>query len=747
MSDALLLTRLALARVRRSAALTTFMVAAIAAATVMVLIVASAENAVEARGARQAQRRPPAPSAESSASRTLVAFTETLVAGRGVAVIELAAIGPSAPAPAGLDSLPPPGTVVVSPALAETIDALPDIGLALGEIAGNHIAPAGLVEPGELVAFRAWEPDVLARIADVSEVHRFPLPAASAAWWKSKAAVRLGMLLLAVGLVVPALLLIGVLARLALAQRRRFLAGLRLIGATATQAAAIVAVEAGVAGLVGAVTGTLLFLAIRPLIARVSVGGAAWFPSDITPSGWALAGVIVAVPVLAAMSALLAARQALLSPLPVFSRAAASRLRPRTALAAVGLSVAWLAATALLGKPGSPIFLAVAIAGVCALMGTLPLVGPMSLAAVGRTVARFTRSPTFLLASRTASWDANAAFRPSLGLMVVVMFTTMVNGYATGNIVEVSPDWYNGHADISVDTATGDPVAVSAFLQAVASRAPTAVVLPIRQAVDVATGLSVAVAACDSVNELGIARVDDCSASDVFLAPSLHETPSELHVAGVVLTVTPATTGSLREDSDMCCLGADVLISPDALPVSSVSALPAHRILIRATEDASMEPVRGAALQHLPGARVTTLAELTASSSEPVHEARRIVNGAAALAMFIAATSLTAAAVGRHFDRASTYIRLRAAGTPVITIARSIYVETCSSLLIAIVLGTAAGLVVSKALVATLDGRFTPSAAALALVPLGACLLAALATTVMMVPLARGTRPELLRPT
>lgn len=739
--------RLAAGRIRRSAGLTLFTIVALAVATVTVLMVASAENAVAARGAREAQRHHPTASPNIPSPGTLVAFTETLIAGRQVTVVELAATGLEAPAPVGLDTVPPAGTVVVSPALADAILASPDLGVALGRITGDHVAPAGLVEPDELVAYRGWRPDVLSRIAAVVEVDRFPLLADADAWWMSKVAVRLGMLLLAAGLVVPALLLVGVLARLALTQRRRHVAGLRLVGATETQTAAVVAVEAGLAGLVGAVIGTVAFFTIRPAIATIPVGGAAWFPSDITPPLWAIVGVVVAVPVLAAISALIAARQAIVSPLPVFSRAAVSRLRPVTALAAIGASAACLAAVATFGEPGSPIFLGAALIGVSVTMVSLPLVGPTVLAAVSRMVARSTGSPALLLAAKTTSWDPNAAFRPSIGLMVAVMFMTMINGYATGNITETSPDWYNGHADITVATPTGDPMVVAAFLGTLASRSPTSVRLPIRQATDGSTGLSVAVADCQAINDMGIARAHECSANDVFLAPTAQETQvTELHIAGVHLTVAPSTTGSLREEPGSCCLGADVLVSPQALPGAVVQALPARRILIATSGQESREAVRLAALQHLPGARITTLADLTAAINQPVREARRIVNGAAVLALLLATTSLIAAAVGRHLDRASTYMRLRAAGTPVSMLAKAVYAETCASLLTAVALGTVAGMAVSKALVTVLDGHFAPSVSALFLVPAGAFALAALVTSAMMLPLSRGTHPERLQP-
>jgi hypothetical protein len=121
------------------------------------------------------------------------------------------------------------------------------------------------------------------------------------------------------------------------------------------------------------------------------------------------------------------------------------------------------------------------------------------------------------------------------------------------------------------------------------------------------------------------------------------------------------------------------------------------------------------------------------------------VNGAAAVALLLATTSLIAAAVGRHLDRASTYTRLRAAGTPITSIVQAVYAETCASLLTAITLGAIAGVVISRALVTVLDGRFTPSMGLLLLVPAGACALAALITTAMMLPLVRATRPDQLR--
>jgi hypothetical protein len=92
---------------------------------------------------------------------------------------------------------------------------------------------------------------------------------------------------------------------------------MRLVGATPHQINVIASVDAISASLLGAVLGSVIFLAIRPAIADISFSGVKFFPNYVTPSMWGYAIMIVGVPIIAAIASLISLRRVQISPLGV----------------------------------------------------------------------------------------------------------------------------------------------------------------------------------------------------------------------------------------------------------------------------------------------------------------------------------------------------------------------------------------------------------------------------------------------
>src|SRR5450756_2263777 len=93
---------------------------------------------------------------------------------------------------------------------------------------------------------------------------------------------------------------------------------MRLVGATPAQVTVLAAVEALLAAVPGALGGIVLFVVFRPLVARLPLMGAAWFPESITPPPTRpAAALVLAVPVTGAASAVVALRSLVVSPLGV----------------------------------------------------------------------------------------------------------------------------------------------------------------------------------------------------------------------------------------------------------------------------------------------------------------------------------------------------------------------------------------------------------------------------------------------
>ncbi|MCG5440553.1 ABC transporter permease [Micromonospora foliorum] len=126
-------------------------------------------------------------------------------------------------------------------------------------------------------------------------------------------------------LMIPVLALAGQCARLGAPARDRRLAALRLAGATPGQVTRLVVLETGVAALLGTLVGLGAYLVGRDLLHRPDARGQLALPTDVLPSTGALVGVVLGLPVVAALATALMVRTVTTSPLGVSRKAARER--------------------------------------------------------------------------------------------------------------------------------------------------------------------------------------------------------------------------------------------------------------------------------------------------------------------------------------------------------------------------------------------------------------------------------------
>ncbi|WP_433265891.1 FtsX-like permease family protein [Micromonospora vinacea] len=126
-------------------------------------------------------------------------------------------------------------------------------------------------------------------------------------------------------LMVPVLALAGQCARLGAPARDRRLAAIRLAGATPGQVTRLVVLETGVAALLGTLVGLGVYLVGRDLLHRPDARGQLALPTDVLPSTGALAGVVLGLPVVAALATALMLRTVTTSPLGVSRKATRER--------------------------------------------------------------------------------------------------------------------------------------------------------------------------------------------------------------------------------------------------------------------------------------------------------------------------------------------------------------------------------------------------------------------------------------
>lgn len=702
--------RLAVDRVRRAPALVILAVVAIAVATCLIVALSATSNAITVRGERTAQRELPLHEGEENlADATLVGFTTAEFNGISVTIMEIAPTSPNSPTPEGVKRMPKPGEVLASPRFLELIAQLPD-GSALSP-AGRFevLADAALVEPNEYVAIRGWDPDVLAQRVNVAEVATFPMPSSPNAWWNSKVAVALGVWLIALAVLLPALMLVGVAARLSLYARRRYVAALRIVGASSTQVGAIVATEMAIVGIAGTVLGYMGFLAMRPIIAKVEIGGVAWFPTDFQPSLASLVILFIGVPSLAALSSLVAVRAAIKSPLQTAERSIAKPVRARTASALVGIAGVSFVGVISLG-PDSPMWVPFTILGIAGLLLALPLLGPTALSLFGKAMSRRTANPAMLIAARSTVWDATAAFRPAVGIMVAVFLATLINGYGTGNLQKVGVDSYDGDADVVITYPAGDAASVNEFMDAASGSPGLVTAMAMRRVIDEQSEISVTIGSCDSAKSLQLIEVEHCDSNDGFASQDMDRASvGSIGIGAHGVVVEGQLLGTFEETAKACCLGTDLLLSESLVGEQVTDSTEARRILLKTSSVDAQALMASAGMRYLAGSSLVTSEVWAESVNQPVVEAKRIVNAILILSFILASLSLTASSIGRVIDRAGVYARLRAAGTPFVVLRRSINIEVCATLLIALLLGSATGIVTASTLVRVLGGTFSPS--------------------------------------
>jgi hypothetical protein len=241
--------------------------------------------------------------------------------------------------------------------------------------------------------------------------------------------LRPGVIFTLLLLAVPVLFLAGQSIRFGSPARDRRLAAMRLAGATPRQAILVAAAETAVAALLGTVAGTGVFLLLRVLLDRRDAEGMLPLPTDVLPSAFAFAGVLVLVPVLAGLIGAFLLRRVIITPLGVVRRVRSRppRLWPGV-LILLGVFVPLVIRplgehlTDLGSRFGADLFIVAASAVVLlAVVGVVVGTGWIAYTA-GRLLHRFGRRPATLLAGRQLMadpWNGSRTLAALLAALVI----------------------------------------------------------------------------------------------------------------------------------------------------------------------------------------------------------------------------------------------------------------------------------------------------------------------------------------
>ncbi|MGN4161849.1 FtsX-like permease family protein [Streptomyces sp. NEAU-PBA10] len=339
----------------------------------------------------------------------------------------------SVPLPPGVERVPQPGEVVVSPALRDLLAERPGLKGALPGRVVDTIGPAGLTGPQELYAYvgrtRAQLPADEARPLG-GYGNRWTAPDEAAIDDGTVAPLRFTLCCL---VLLPLFVYLSVCVRLSAEARSRRLASLRLLGLSARDTMRVSAVETLCAAAVGAVLGVGLHLLVNAFVAQTGWVGLAWYPADGLPSAWTLAACLLGCPALAYLAGRRHAREAALRPLAV--RRQAQPGKPRRWLAALlvlpGLGI--VTAYCVLGVLGvhvepSALTSFLVPAGALLTGAGLVLALPPVTAWLAARVAATTQRLPLTLAMRHHEAAPGAALRVVSGLVLLVYAASLTQG-------------------------------------------------------------------------------------------------------------------------------------------------------------------------------------------------------------------------------------------------------------------------------------------------------------------------------
>jgi hypothetical protein len=450
--------RLALGSGREGLVRLVFMTAGVGLGVAVLLLTLTAPGAIRGRMdgmawqdaayAAQSPETDDDPIVESTDGALFLAVSDYFD-GRPMTRAYLAALGDDPPVPPGLARAPGPGEVAASPAMIRLLESTPD-----GELDDRFpgrviltIGPEGLSHDHELVAVIGRTPDQLSGVRSVGEVHGFSQVRPTG--WAISAMLALFVLAGSMQVVVPVVLLIVMVSRVAARQRDRRLAAIRLVGATQSQIALVAAAEVGLAAVGGAVLGWATYEVCRRVLAATVVFqyGHFWVDDLAVPPLW-LAGILVGTPALVMLTAVASLRRVYVRPLAVQQRA--PRGRPSLWLA-VPLIVGLGGQFAILpfrdrlavpaedgGRP--PIATLGALLTLATIVGFV-LIGPWLIAVFGRSFVRLSRGLPSLLAARRIADNPQGAF---LSVAAVGLAATALAYLGCTVAVNAQPDTSGG---------------------------------------------------------------------------------------------------------------------------------------------------------------------------------------------------------------------------------------------------------------------------------------------------------------
>lgn len=614
---------------------------------------------------------------------------------------DLAVTDPSGLAVPDLPTLPGPGEYLASPALAERIAERPaaELGDRYGDPVGT-LPPGLLSDPGALVVLVGGEPQALAeRGAVLTEDLTGSPPLGGHALYRAV------LLIGGLAVLIPLVQFLAIVTGLGASARRHQVATLRVLGATPGLVRRLVALETGVTALVGALAGVGLWWLVRPLAARIPMGGTPFSVDDLTVGPTPVTVTVAAGVAVAGGIAWWRVRGSGgpdAGPLADAAPDAAERTPRTVSVLPLLLGVVLVVVVALVGRrtlaAGGSWPVPALQVGFVLVCGGLLLAGPWFTHRASRLLSRRSASPAVLVAAGRLERHSAAVFR-AVGGMVVAVFSVSVFAGAASSVT-------------GAQEATDEPgmlpsdVLVGTLLPGTA---------------DTETDLEAALGADPGVTGTAIGTwvpdPGDASGQEVLAFPA-----ADLTTVGLP-TPTAPDTGVVGVPGQ-----ALAAVTPDGGP-GAITAL-TEEDLRRADAEGADSARTGSVLVRTDGSpaaleRARTLLDLDPAVAAPAltrAEDARVrdgdtVLGLAALAdvgigiaVVVAGVSLTVATAAAVLDRRRVLGLLRLTGMPLRTLRRIVVLESLAPLAATVLVAIGLGFAVSAAIVQGFSVERTMSA-------------------------------------
>ncbi|RSM82983.1 ABC transporter permease [Amycolatopsis sp. WAC 01375] len=613
--------------------------------------------------------------------------TRTDFRGQAIALVHLQPTGPTSPIPPGVDRLPAPGEVFLSPKLEELV-ASDTSGLLRPRLPGKPVGiidAAAVLNPNDLVAYVGTD-ELSGDIATY----------AFGSDYGYETPFERGILsLLLVGLFVlltPVFIFVGTVSRLGGASRDRRLAALRLAGSSLNQLRRITAAESLVGAVAGLVAGGASFLLFRGAVADFQVFRFGVYPKDLTPSWPLVALIVLVIPALTVATAWAAQRHTVVEPLGVVRETTPPQRRLWWRLLPVVAGIALIAPD--LGV-ASELGRFALIGGAVLLMLGIPALLPWLL---DRVVSRIKGGPpSFQLAIRRLRNDSGTPSRVVAGLCVVLAGAIGLQSLLTGQAVLTAgyEDRTEGRASVHADGPVADRAV--AAVRAVPGAADFQTMRSMF--VDANSALaSFAVADCVTIEAATTAT--GCRDGDVFTGTTSIQKGQTVKLVDNdkrerpwTVPVTPRPL-EVKQSGLAEQLAVHVLATPAAVAGVDLAAAPVTVSLRGTTGDPDfVELVRNSVAPYSGQVTVASYNGKRASDEARMFDdARNILFGGALLVLLLAGVSLLVLAQEQVRERRRALGALSATGVPVRVIVRSLLWQNGIPLLLGIVVATATGI-------------------------------------------------------